>query len=98
MGKMSEKKKHWFRRPLPLGLLAAAAGGAAMFLLRGCWHTRMSWPTREGDHSYQVCLGCGIKRLFDEQRFRGFGPYGYDVTELIARERARRLRQRRKVT
>lgn len=52
---------------------------------------------REGDHSYQVCLACGIKRLFDEQSFRGIGPYGYDVTELIARERARRLRQHKKL-
>jgi len=95
MRQMSRKKKHWLRRALPFGLIAAGAGGAAMFLLRGCWHRRMSWPMREGDHSYQVCLGCGIKRLFDEQRFRS---YGYDVTELIARERARRLRQRRKGT
>jgi hypothetical protein len=48
------------------------------------------WPMREGDHSYQVCLGCGIKRLFDEKKFRGYGPYGYDVKELIAREQAAR--------
>ena len=51
---------------------------------------------REGDHSYQVCLGCGIKRLFDETKFRGYGPYGYEVKELIARERAVRMRQRHK--
>jgi len=53
------------------------------------------WPMREGDHSYQVCLGCGIKRLFDEKKFRGYGPYGYDVKKLIAREQAIRARQRR---
>jgi hypothetical protein len=63
---------------------------------RGCWHTRMSWPIREGDHSYQGCLECGIKRLFDEKKFRGNGRYGYDVKELITRERAIRMRQRRK--
>ena len=51
---------------------------------------------REGEHSYQVCLGCGIKRLFDEKKFRGYGPYGYDVKELIAREQAVRMRHRRK--
>ena len=50
---------------------------------------------REGDHSYQVCPECGIKRLFDEKKFRGYGPYGYGVKELIARERAIRMRQRR---
>ena len=27
------------------------------------------------DHAYQVCLGCGIKRLTDEKKFRGYGPY-----------------------
>jgi hypothetical protein len=48
----------------------------------------MVGPMREGEHSYQVCLGCGIKRLFDEKKFRGYGFYGYDVKELIAREQA----------
>ena len=92
----SLKRKRRSRWVWPLGLLAAGAGSAAAFLLRGCWHTKMGWPVREGDHSYRVCLGCGIKRLFDEKRFRGYGPYGYEVQELIARERAVRMRQRRK--
>ena len=35
-----------------------------------------------------MCLGCGIKRLFDEKKFHGYGPYGYDVKKLIAREQA----------
>jgi hypothetical protein len=52
----------------------------------------MGWLIREGDHSYQVCLGCGIKRLFDEKKFRGCGPYGYDVKELIAKRRAAGMR------
>jgi hypothetical protein len=90
-----ENQVHKKGRPWPLGLLAAGAGGAAMFLLRGCWHAKMGWPIREGDHSYQVYLNCGIKRLFDQKDFRGYGPYGYDVEELIARERAVRMRQRR---
>ncbi len=80
----------------PLGVGAAALGGAAAFLLRGCWHTRMSWPIREGDCAYQVCLGCGIKRLFDEKAFRAYGPFGYDLHELLARERAMRIRKQRK--
>jgi hypothetical protein len=49
----------------------------------------MSWPVRFQDHSYQVCLGCGIKRLFDEQAFRAYGPYSYDLTKLVAQDRAR---------
>jgi hypothetical protein len=49
----------------------------------------MSWPVRFEDHSYQVCLGCGIKRLFDEQAFRAYGPYSYDLNKLVAQDRAR---------
>jgi len=96
MAEVSHKQKRWSRWVWPLGLLAAGVGGAAAFLLRGCWHSRKSWPIREGDHSYQVCLGCGIKRLFDDGEFRGYGSYGYDVKELIARERAIRMRRGRK--
>jgi hypothetical protein len=40
-------------------------------------------------------LGCGIKRLFDEQSFRSYGPYSYDINHLIAWDRARRLKRRR---
>ncbi len=57
--------------------------------MRGCWHAKMSWPVRARDHSYQVCLGCGIKRLFNEKDFRAYGPYSYDLTRLIAWDRAR---------
>jgi hypothetical protein len=95
MTEVSQKQKRWLRWAWP-SLLAAGVGGAAMFLFRGCWHSKVGWPMREGDHSYQVCLGCGIKRLFDEKKFRGYGPYGYDVKELIAREQAARARQQRK--
>ena len=28
-------------------------------------------------------MSCGIKRLFDEQEFRPFGPYRYDLNDLI---------------
>ena len=51
----------------------------------------MSWPTRYDDqHSYRVCTNCGIQRLFDPHSFRSYGPYGYDLQEIIARERVRR--------
>ncbi len=57
--------------------------------MRGCWHGKMSWPVRAQDHSYQVCLGCGIKRLFNEKDFRSYGPYSYDLARLIAWDRNR---------
>lgn len=49
----------------------------------------MSWPVRFEDHSYQVCLGCGIKRLFDEEAFRAYGPFSYDLNGLVTRDRIR---------
>jgi hypothetical protein len=69
--------------------VATGIAGAAVVVLRGCWHRKMSWPIRSQEHSYQVCLGCGIKRLFDEQAFRAFGPYSYDLNRLIAWNRMR---------
>src|SRR6266849_8535313 len=78
-----EKKSRW---KVPLGLFATGVAGAAVLVLRGCWHRKMSWPVRAQNHSYQVCLGCGIKRLFDEKAFRAYGPYSYDLNLLIARD------------
>lgn len=80
----------------PLGLAAAGVGTAAAVLLRGCWHRNLSWPIRRGDYAYQVCNDCGVLRLFDEQTFRPYGPYGYDLEELIAIHRAERMRRLRK--
>jgi hypothetical protein len=80
----------------PFGIVAAGVGTAAAVLLRGCWHTHMSWPTQYDDHySYRVCTDCGIKRLFDPESFRGYGRYGYDLRELIARDRVRRQKSAR---
>lgn len=83
----AKKKSRW---KVPLGLMATGVAGAAVFLFRGCWHTKMSWPIRVQQHSYQVCLNCGIKRLFDEQSFRAYGPYSYDLQRLVTQERKRR--------
>jgi hypothetical protein len=82
------KRSRWL---WPMGLLATGMAGAAV-ILRGCWHSKMSWPVRSQGCAYQVCTGCGIKRLFDEDAFRGFGPYSYDLQRLLAYEQARRLK------
>jgi len=74
------KRSRWM---WPVGLMATGLAGAAV-LFRGCWHRRMSWPVRSAGHSYQVCLGCGAKRLFDEEAFQGYGPYNYELQRLIA--------------
>jgi len=86
---VSEEKKQ-SRWLWPWGLLATGLAGAGMMIFRGCWHSKMSWPVRAQEHSYQVCLGCGIKRLFDEQAFRAYGPYSYDLNRLLSWDRARR--------
>ena len=87
---MSEEKKK-SRWVWPLGL-AAGLAGAVVVVFRGCWHGKMSWPVRAQNHSYQVCMGCGIKRLFDERAFTAYGPYSYDLNRLIARELERKRR------
>ena len=87
--KKRSKKSRW---AWTFGLVSAGLAGAAV-VLRGCWHSKMSWPVRAEGHCYQVCLSCGIKRLFDEREFRGYGPYKYDLHMLIAWDRSRRLNQ-----
>ena len=84
------RKSSWF---WPLGVAATAASGALLLALRGCWHRRMSWPVRSQGHSYQVCLGCGVKRLFDEKRFCSYGPFRYGLNELIEWENENKLEQ-----
>jgi hypothetical protein len=49
----------------------------------------MSWPLRAGGYSYQVCLSCGVKKLFDEKSFCSYGPFRYGLNELIAWEKAK---------
>lgn len=89
----SHRHRHWV---WPLGVAVAGLGSMAAFMLRGCWHASMSWPIRvDDDYSYQVCTACGIKRLYDVQSFHAYGPYGYELHELIARDRTARMRRRK---
>jgi hypothetical protein len=74
------KKINWWWRP---EVVASSLAGAVGVAFRGCWHSRMSWPVAVTGYSYQVCLGCGAKRLFDENTFRAYGPFRYDLNELI---------------
>jgi hypothetical protein len=74
----------------PLGVAATSLAGVVLLALRGCWHRRMSWPVRIQEHSYQVCLECGVKRLFDEKGFCSYGPFRYDLNELIAWEKLKK--------
>jgi hypothetical protein len=41
-------------------------------------------------YSYQVCLSCGAKRLFDEKTFSAYGPFRYDLDALITWEKSRK--------
>ena len=82
-----KQKSSWL---WPVGLLATGLAGVGVMIFRGCWHSKMSWPVRAQDHSYQVCLGCGIKRLFDERAFRAYGPFSYDINRLVEWDRAQR--------
>jgi hypothetical protein len=89
----SEKEKknmaRWF---LPVSLAATGLAGLAVLVARGCWHRKMSWPVTVQGCSYRVCLGCGIKRLFDEPTFTSYGPYSYDLNKLTAWDRKRRAK------
>lgn len=90
--KREKSRKHgWL---WPVGMMATGLAGAMVVAFRGCWHRRMSWPVRMQGHAYQVCLGCGAKRLFDEEHFRAYGPFRYDLNELIAWKRAVREEKR----
>src|SRR5258708_36871122 len=87
--KMSQEKEKKSRWKMPLGLVATGLAGAAVMVFRGCWHRKMSWPVSSQHYSYQVCLGCGIKRLFDEKAFLASGPFRSDLNRLIEWARPR---------
>jgi hypothetical protein len=79
------KKTNWW---WPAEAVASSLAGAVVVAFRGCWHGHLSWPVAVHGYSYQVCLSCGAKRLFDEKTFSAYGPFRYDLNELIASEKA----------
>ena len=83
----TKPKPKWF---LPVTVAATGIAGLAVLMTRGCWHRKMSWPLTVQGCSYRVCLGCGIKRLFDEPSFTSYGPYSYDLNKLTAWDQKRR--------
>jgi len=82
------KKSSWWWP----GVVATTLAGAAAMAFRGCWHSRMSWPIGEQGYSYQVCLSCGAKRLFNEKSFCAYGPFRYDLNQLILWRRSTQLK------
>ena len=87
-----EKEKRKARWLLPVSIAATGIAGFAVLVTRGCWHRKMSWPVTVQGCSYRVCLGCGIKRLFDEPTFTSYGPYSYDLNKLTAWDQKRRAK------
>lgn len=84
---MPKKSSWWWP-----GVVATTLAGAAAMAFRGCWHSRMSWPVGMQGYSYQVCLSCGAKRLFDEKTFCAYGPFRDELTELIVWQRSRKTK------
>jgi|SRR5208337_648263 len=74
------KNSNWWWR----GVAATSLAGAAVMAFRGCWHGKTSWPIGVEGYSYQVCLSCGAKRLFDEDTFSAYGPFQNDLADLVA--------------
>jgi len=89
---MEQPKKSRLRWFWPASVIAAGVTSAAVVMMRGCWHQKMSWPLSVQGSSYRVCLGCGIKRLFDEPSFTSYGPYSYDLNKLKAWDEARQAK------
>jgi hypothetical protein len=81
------RKSNWW---WPAEAVVNSVAGAVVVAFRGCWHGHLSWPVTVQGYSYRVCLSCGAKRLFDENTFIGYGPFRYDLNELIALEKTAR--------
>jgi len=74
-------------------VVASRLANAAL-IFRGCWHGNMSWPLGQQGYSYQVCLSCGAIRLFDERTFSAFGPFRYNLEQLIEWQKSKKCQPR----
>jgi hypothetical protein len=45
--------------------------------LFGCWHPRLTRPISDNDSTYQTCVECGARRLFDTDTFTPTGSFYY---------------------
>ena len=43
--------------------------------LTSCWHLRMSRPFTRESETYRTCLRCGMRRRFDQERWRSTGRF-----------------------
>lgn len=48
---------------------------AAIRRVFGCWHPSMSRPFTRECRTYRVCLKCGMRRDFDLESWKMFGPF-----------------------
>ena len=71
---------------------------ARTLLFGGCRHKKMGWPLWVGGYAFRVCLDCGIKRLFDEERWRCYGSYSYHIDDLLGRGGNKEPRERQVLT
>jgi hypothetical protein len=78
------KNSQWWRP----AVVANSVAGVVDSAFRGCWHSKMSWPVGVQGYSYQVCLSCGAKRLFDEDSFSAYGPFRYDLNAVLGSQKA----------
>jgi hypothetical protein len=64
----------------------------AEYLFTSCRHKTLGLPIQDrvSSCSYQVCLECGKKRLFDEKKFLAYGGFGNDLAGLLARSATKR--------
>ena len=45
--------------------------------LFGCWHPRLTRPISDNHSTYQSCVECGARRLYDTETFKPTGPFYY---------------------
>ena len=84
---MLRRESRW--RAAEDNLLWSIFKAARQLVFGGCRHKKMGWPIWLGGHAYQVCLECGMKRLFDEDKLHGYGPYSHQIRDLLPPEGGR---------